>query len=152
MPHAGMVHALEEIHRLLQPNGNLIEIHPALEAPSVIVRSDGMTMFVEGDPGFDYEIDLRQAERAVSTIVDDGLFVLEEDRRFDLMTHASSVPELRNHFAVTGAYDPEEKDAALAREQDEMYARAQEAMDSTSGLTELIYLEPARMSRLAPVR
>jgi hypothetical protein len=152
MPHEGMVHALEEIHRLLRTNGSVIEIHPALEAPSVIVRSDGMTPFVEPDPGFDYEMDLRQTERAVSTVVDRGLFVLEDDRRFDLMTHAASVSELRHHFAVTGAYDPEETDETLARQQDEMYARAQEALDGASGLSELIYREPARMSRLAPVR
>jgi hypothetical protein len=97
-----MVHALEEIHRLLRPNGTLIEIHPALEAPSVIVRSDGTTPFVERDPAFDYEMDLRQAEVAVATVADCGLFVLEDDRHFDLMTHAASVSELRDHFAVTG--------------------------------------------------
>jgi len=31
MEHEGMVHALEEIHRLLKPAGTLIEIHPSLE-------------------------------------------------------------------------------------------------------------------------
>ena len=45
-----MVHALEEIHRLLRPDGRLIEIHPALEEPYVMVKSDGYVAFVEPDP------------------------------------------------------------------------------------------------------
>jgi hypothetical protein len=32
MEYGGMVHALEEIHRLLKPSGRLIDIHPVAEA------------------------------------------------------------------------------------------------------------------------
>ena len=146
-----MVHALEEIDRLLRPAGTLIEIHPALEVPSVEVRSDGAVSFVEPDPGFDYEDDLRHAEHAVATIVGRGVFALDGDRRFEMRTHASSVRELRDHFAVVGAYDPEEKEEALARRQDEMYERAQAVMERSAG-AELVYVEPALMSRLLPSR
>ena len=31
-----MVHALEEIHRLLKPAGTLIEIHPSVDAPPFV--------------------------------------------------------------------------------------------------------------------
>ena len=65
-----MVHALEQIHRLLRPAGTLIEIHPAREAPFVEVWSNGELSFREDDPGFDYEDDLRSAEEAVATVVD----------------------------------------------------------------------------------
>jgi hypothetical protein len=105
----------------------------------------------EDDPGFDYEDDLRAAERAVATVVDRGRFVLEERRRFELRTHASSVQELRDHWAVTGAYDPEEKAEVLVRRRDEMYARANAALERSPG-AELVYTEPAMMSRLVPVR
>jgi hypothetical protein len=69
MEHEGMVHALEEIHRLLRRAGTLIEIHPALEVPFVEVRSNREPSFREDDPGYDYEDDLRSAEEAVEAVV-----------------------------------------------------------------------------------
>ena len=149
MEHQGMVHALEEIHRLLRPAGTLIEIHPALEVPFLEVSSNGELFFSEDDPGFDYEDDLRHAEAAVSAVVGSGAFAIDDRRRFELRTHASSVTELRDHWAVSGAYDLEEKEETLARRQDEMYARSHEALERSPG-AELIYVEPATMSRLRP--
>jgi hypothetical protein len=144
-----MVHALEQIHRLLRRAGTLIEIHPALEFPFVEVRSNGELSFREDDPGFDYEDDLRSAEDAVATVVGRGLFVLQERRRFELRTHASSVREFQNHWAVVGAYDPEEMEEALVRRQDEMFARSHEVLERSPG-AELVYVEPATMTRLMP--
>jgi hypothetical protein len=149
MEQGGMVHALEQIHRLLRRAGTLIEIHPALEFPFVEVRSNGELSFREDDPGFDYEDDLRSAEDAVATVVGRGLFVLQERRRFELRTHASSVREFQNHWAVVGAYDPEEKEEALVRRQDEMFARSHEVLERSPG-AELVYVEPATMTRLMP--
>ena len=77
------------------------------------------------------------------------VFAIDERRGFELRTHASSVKELRDHWAVSGSYDPEEKDETLVRRQDEMYARAHEVLDRSSG-AELVYVEPATMSRLTP--
>jgi hypothetical protein len=149
MEQEGMVHALEQINRLLRPAGTLIEIHPALEVPFVEVRPNGELSFREDDPGFDYENDLRSAEEAVATLVGRRVFVLQERRRFELRTHASSVRELRDHWAVVGAYDPEEKEEALVRRQDEMYARAHEVLERSPGAG-LVYVEPATMSQLIP--
>jgi SAM-dependent methyltransferase len=146
----GMVHALEEIHRVMRPAGALIEIHPALEFPFLEVRSNGELFFSENDPGFDYEEDSRNAEAAVATVIGRGVFVLEEIRRFELRTHASSLKELRDHWTVADAYDPEEKEETLARRQEEMYARAYEVLERSPG-AELVYVEPATMSRLIPV-
>jgi phosphoglycolate phosphatase-like HAD superfamily hydrolase len=146
----GMVHALEEIHRLTRPAGTLIEIHPALEVPFVEVRTNGELFFSEDDPGFDYEDDLRHAEAAVATVVGRGAFVLEGSRRFELRTHATSVEELRQYWEVYGAYDPEEKEEALARRQDEMYERAHDTLARLPG-SDVVYVEPATMSRLVPM-
>jgi hypothetical protein len=129
MEHEGMVHALEQIHRLLRRAGTLIEIHPALEAPFVEVKSNGELSFREDDPGFDYEDDLRSADEVVAKVVGRGVFVLHGRRLFEMRTHASSVREFRDHLAVVGAYDPEEKEEALVRRQDEMYARAHEVLE-----------------------
>jgi hypothetical protein len=145
----GMVHALEEIHRLTRPAGTLIEIHPALEFPFVEVRSNGELLFSEDDPGFDYEDDSRHAGG--------GDLDRRRPRRLRprgeppvrVRTHASSVKELRDHWAVADAYDPEEKEETLARRQEEMYARAHEVLERSPG-AELVYVEPATMSRLTP--
>jgi hypothetical protein len=145
----GMVHALEEIHRVTRPTGTLIEIHPALEFPFFEVRSNGELLFSENDPGFDYEEDSRHAEAAVATVVGRGLFVLEESRRFELRQHASSLNELRDHWAVADAYDTEEKDETLARRAEQMYVRAQEVLERSPG-AEFVYVEPATISRLTP--
>jgi hypothetical protein len=149
MEQEGMVHALEQIHRLLRQAGTLIEIHPAIEVPFVEVRSNGEPSFREDDPGFDYEDDLRSAEEAVATVVGRGVFVLQERRRFEMRTHASSVREFRDYWAVVEAYDPEGKEEALVRGQDEMFGRAHEVLERSPG-AELVYVEPATMSRLTP--
>jgi SAM-dependent methyltransferase len=143
----GMVHALEEIHRVTRPAGTLIEIHPALEFPFLEVRSNEELFFSENDPGFDYEEDSRHAEAAVATVVGRGLFVLEESRRFELRIHASSLQELRDHWAVADAYITEEKEETLARRAEEMYARADQVLQRSPG-AELVYVEPATISRL----
>jgi hypothetical protein len=149
MEQEGMVHALEQIHRLLRRAGMLIEIHPALEVPFVEVWSKGELSFREDDPGFDYEGDLRSAEEAVATVVGRGVFVPQERRRFELRTHASSVREFQDHWAVVEAYDPDEMEETLVRRQDEMFARAHEVLERSPG-AELVYVEPATMSRLMP--
>ena len=144
-----MVHALEEIHRVTRRTGTLIEIHPALEFPFLEVRSNGEVFFSENDPGFDYEEDSRHAEAAVATVVGRGLFVLEGSRRFELRKHASSLEELLDHWAVADAYITEVKEETLARRAEEMYARADEVLDRSPG-AELVYVEPATISRLTP--
>jgi hypothetical protein len=147
----GMVHALEQIHRMTRPAGKLIEIHPALEFPFLEVRSNGELFFSEKDPGFDYEEDSRHAETAVATVVGRGLFNLEESRRFELRKHASSLQELLDHWAVSDAYITEEKEETLARRAEEMYTRAHEVLQRSPGAAELVYVEPATISRLTPV-
>ena len=146
-----MVHALEEIHRLLKPTGILIEIHPAIAPPPYVqVASTGNVSFSEEDPGYDYDDDLRHAEAAVATAVDRGMFVPGDRRRFELRTHGASVEELRDYWTVYDAYDPEVKEESVARRRDEMYARASEALERSPG-SEIVYVEPAVMSQLTPL-
>ena len=145
-----MVHALEEIRRLLRAAGTLLEIHPAVdEPPFVEVRTDGQLLFGENDPAFDYEEDLRDAEAAVATAVERGMFTIEDRRRFELRTYAASVVELRDHWALVGAYDPEEPEETLMRRRDEMYARAHRVLERSPS-AEIVYVEPATMTRLTP--
>ena len=146
-----MVHALEEIHRLLKPTGTLIEIHPAIAPPPFVqVASMGNVSFSEEDPGYDYDDDLRHAEAAVATAVDRGMFVPGDRRRFELRTHGASVEELRDYWTVYDAYDPEVKEESVARLRDEMYARAAKALERSPS-SEIVYVEPAVMSQLTPL-
>lgn len=59
-----MVHALEEIKRLLRPDASLIDIHPLREAPIIQVHSAGGVVFAEPSSGYDYDDDLRHADDA----------------------------------------------------------------------------------------
>lgn len=143
-----MVHALEEIHRLLQPTGTLIEIHPAVEPPPFVeVRSGGTVSLSEKDPAFDYADDSVHAEAAVATVAERGMFAADEPRPFELRTHAASVAEMKGYWSVYGAYDPEEREESLVRRKDEMYERAAEAMERFPG-SEIVFVEPAMMTRL----
>jgi hypothetical protein len=86
----------------------------------------------------------------VASVVDRGMFLLEDRRRFELRTHAESVEELRDHWEVAGAYDPKEMEETLVLRRDEMYARAHAAMEDAARPSEVVYVEPATMSRLTP--
>ncbi len=147
-----MVHALREIHRLLRRDGCLIEIHPVVGAPTVEVSQDGHLSFVEHDPGYDYEDDLRSAEDAVDRVIEAGVFMVDRSREFELRTHSSSVAELRDHFAVSSAYDEDPKDEYLLALQTEMFTRVEQVMRTSDRSVEVVYCERARMTLLRPRR
>jgi len=148
MEQRGMVHALERIERLLRPGGSLVEIHPALEAPLIEVRSNAVLAFAEPDPGYDYEDDLRRAEEAVARVVSRGLFVIDRSHEFDFLTYGSSVKELRDFFAQAGAYDDREKEEAVVARQADVYARVEDVLRSSETGADVIYHEPGSMARL----
>ncbi len=145
-----MVHALGEIHRLLRRDGCLIEIHPVVGPPTVEVRQDSIRTFAEPDPGYDYEDDLRSAEDAVDRVIEAGIFMVDRSREFELRTHSSSVAELRDHFAVSGAYDADPKDEHLLALQADLYGRVENALRTSGRSAEVVYCERARMARLRP--
>jgi hypothetical protein len=145
-----MVHALEEIQRLLKPNGCLIDIHPVREAPLIKVYRGSSVLFVGTDPGYDYDEDIQQAEAALAQIVQRGLFVIEGSSKFDLTTYASSVAELQEFFAMVGAYDDDPKDDAMEAQRTALYARVEEIMQAAGGDAEIAYHERAHITRLNP--
>lgn len=142
-----MVHALEGIHRLLRPSGTLIEIHP-VHGAWVEVRSGDDVVFVEPDPGFDSDAELRPTDEALRTVVRRGVFALGRSQEFDFLTYASSVRELRDHFTIVGGYSegPPQRTTHL---RDALYARAHDVM-TRSAEARLAYREQAKMSRFVP--
>jgi SAM-dependent methyltransferase len=145
----GMVHALKNIHRLLRPDGVLIDIHPAREAPLVEVHADGRIVVTEryirahGD-------DMVQAEEALAEIVRRGVFAEEAVRAFEFMTYASCVAELRAFFEEAGAYDTSPIIDQVAARRDAMYARVEKVRRRIGKRAEIGFREPTRMSRLVP--
>jgi hypothetical protein len=93
-----MVHALEKIHDLLQPTGILIDIHPFPEPPSLLVRVADVIHEAgwvrESDDYLAYE----QADRALTEVIERGLFMLERRAQFRFTTHAPSLDDLRKHL------------------------------------------------------
>lgn len=144
-----MVHALEEIRRLLKPDGCVIDIHPVREAPPIRIYQGSKLLFAESEPGFDYDADIGHAEGALEEAVRRGLFVVEGGGEYDLIVHASSVRELRDFWAEYGAYNDSPKEETVAARQDEMYARADAIMRSNEG-AEIAYRERGRITRLNP--
>lgn len=145
-----MVHALEEIQRLLRPDGCLIDIHPVLEAPLVKVYEGSSVIFVEPDPSYDYEEDLRQAEDALTQVVQRGMFVIGSSSELDLVTYGSSVTELRDYWAKVGAYSDSPKDDAVEARVTELYARVEEIMQAAGQGAEIALHERARITRMNP--
>ena len=145
-----MVHALEEIRRLLCSDGTLIDIHPVREEPRIEVEARDGIRFSETYPGYDYDEDLRQAEDALDQVVARGLFVSERSCEFDSRTYASSCAELRDHLAEAGAYSEGPKDDVVLARRSELYARAEEVMKAVGEPAEVVCHERARMTRLTP--
>jgi hypothetical protein len=136
-----MVHALEQAQRVLKSDGYLIDIQPLIEAPLIKVFQGNSVVFVEPDPSYDYEADLRQADAALTQIIQRGLFAIEERREFDFLTHGSSAPELLTFWS--------KGDAAEQRIQD-VYTHFEKIRLAAGSGTEIALHERARIIRLKP--
>jgi len=146
-----MVHALEEIQRLLKPDGCLIDIHPVLEDPLMVTYQGGRVLFTESVPvsAHDYKV-ISQADDALAQVVQRGLFIIERRGEFDLTTYASSVAELREFFAKAGAFSDSPKDEAVETRQTALYARVEEVMQAAGVGAEVAYHERGRITRMNP--
>jgi hypothetical protein len=110
-----MVHALEEVQRLLKSTGRLIDIQPLIEAPLLQVHKENTVVFVEPDPSYDYEEDLKQADATLTQVIQRGLLVIEERSEFDFLTHGSSAQELLAFWDKASADDDISEDLAEQR-------------------------------------
>ena len=88
-----MVHALEEIHRLLKPAGTLIDIHPMAESSPIEIHQGGKIDVAGQLSVRQWCIDFQQADNALSEIAQRGLFAVERDAVFDSLTHYASAAE-----------------------------------------------------------
>ena len=144
-----MVHAFEEIRRLLRRDGILINILPFPEGEIIKVFQGDRLLFAEPKRDSDSE-DVLAADEAVEQVVERGLYLIERSEEFDYLTYGSSVEELRAYWARYEAYNEnfKEKEALL----EELYTRAEDIMRAAGPGTEVATYERTRITRLKPVR
>ena len=148
-----MVHALEEIHRLVKPTGILIDIHPVAE-PSPIEIHLGEKIERVGDLSVrQWCSDYQHADEALTEIKQRGLFMVERQGMFNSLTYYDSVAEMRTDWKE--AIDKFARDAQSIDESvpqaEAMAARAEELMQAAGSEAELIVGERVHISRLKPI-
>ena len=132
-----MVHALEEIHRLLQPGGYLIDIHPARVVTQIEVRRGGVVTFCEPVSGETFE-DIGWAEDALAQVTRDGLFTVEQADEFDWRIYASSVAELCDYIVQVSTYSEGTPFEVAALQEPGMAARVQGALQAAGVGAEVV--------------
>ena len=133
-----MVHALEQIHNLLTPNGILIDIHPSGELVEFLLLLEEGEQFIGHMQETDDYIEYRQADEAIESVISRGLFQVEEMGGFEFLTHADSFDELKTFL------DENWSDAVVP---DEVIASAK-AYENEQGECKTILREKARFRLL----
>ena len=101
-----MVHALEQIHKLLKPfdkaqdgpGGYLIDIHPNGELVEFILPLEDGEQFIGYMQETDDYIEYHQANDALESSVSAGLFQVMKSGEFEFLTHADSFNELKTYL------------------------------------------------------
>lgn len=145
-----MVHALEEIHRLLRPDGTLVDIHPFPEPSLVKVIQGDRILFAEPKRESNHE-SVQHADRAVAEVLARKLFVAERNHEFDFFSYGPSVSELRDFWDRYNAFNESPKEQALLEYEDEVFARAEETLRGSGEEAEAAIHDRARIVRLKPV-
>jgi hypothetical protein len=99
MERAGMVHALETIHELLEPGGVLLDIHPTNEPATIAVRLREQLIPAGWVRESDDYVEYEWADEALQRAVSDRRFALAQAGTFQFIWHADSMSELRAYLA-----------------------------------------------------
>jgi len=148
-----MVHALEEIHRLLKPTGILIDIHPVAESSPIEIHQ-GEKIEPVGDLSVhQWCSDYQHADNALTEIKQRGLFIVEREGMFNSLTYYDSVAEMRTDWKE--AIDKFARDAQSIDESlphaEAMAARAETMMQTAASGAELVVGERVHISCLKPI-
>lgn len=134
-----MVHALEYAHRMLRPDGALINVHDLpvphlieIHSPEAATKAGWLTDRTDF-------ADERSALNALAQVVDDGHFTLEDERDFDFNIHADDWNELREWLA-------ESWESAVLSER--TIQRVEEVIREAGQPARVVLIVPARMTKL----
>jgi len=144
-----MVHALEEIPRLLKADGILIDIHPVPESPRVKVIRDDKMLFNE-PRRLTVDQEIQQAEHALAETIKREIFVLDRSAEFDFFSYGLSGSELREFWDRYNAYDDSPQDQTKLAQEEAVYSKADEIMQGSGEDTKVAVHEIVRIARLKP--
>ena len=134
-----MVHALEQLHEMLESNGRLLDLHPIPEPPTIHVRLGEETHLAGWLQEADDYVEYQQAEDAIATAVARQLYTIEKQSTFTFKTYAPDIYALRDHLAENW------QDAIIS---EQVIRRADELMGSIEPDQEVILREVVRISLL----
>lgn len=138
-----MVHALETVHRLLNPGGVILNVHDLAESSPMDVRGDGRDGSVVrvGELGDDSDYALlHDADDALDRVVETGLFAMGARVTFAYETHMDSLKTFDDWY--TGTW-------ASTTFSDEGHQKLASATRTAKGKVTIIIHRVARMTRLA---
>lgn len=145
-----MVHALEEIRRLLKVDGAVVNILPFPEGYFIEVHHNGRILFNERKRETSSE-DVLRAEAAIKQVLDQGLFLLDHEDAFDFRTYGSSVSEVRAYWEEQNAYEEEPKPEDVQEREEYLYSQVEQILDELGERAEVAFRERVRIARLSPV-
>jgi hypothetical protein len=152
MEYGGMVHALEEIRRLLKPTGVLIDIHPVAEAEHIEIHQGGRIDLAGDLTVRQWCFEFEQADIALAEVTRRGVFAVERESLFDSLTYYDSAEEMRasiKESIVKYARSPEAVDEAMP-DAEALSDRIAELMQAAGSGAELVDRERTHISRLRP--
>ena len=145
-----MVHALEEIHRLLKPGGELIDIHPVSEHSQIEIHRNGKIDPVGYLEVPQWCVDFEQADNALTEIIQRGLYSIGKIDEFDTLTYYDTADEMG-----TSIKESIHKYARDSRSADEdipqvegLAARADDLLQAAGSGAALVLRERDHISRL----
>ena len=148
-----MVHALEEIHRLLKPDGRLIDIHPVSEHSQIEIHQNGKIDLVGHLHVHQWCVDFEEADKALAEIIRRGIYAVEQKGIFDTLTYYDSATEMGTalkqsiyKFVREGVPVDEE-----VSQVEMLAAQADELLQAVGGEAMLVLRERDHISRLRPI-
>ena len=148
-----MVHALEEIHRLLKPSGFLIDIHPVAVHSSIEIHKNENIDLVGQLEVSQWCVDFQEADEALDEIIRRGTFTVEQKGMFDTLTYYDSATEMGTalkesiHKYVREGEPVEEEVSQVVA----LALKAEEALQTAPNGAELVLRERDHISRMKPM-
>lgn len=136
-----MVHALEQVHALLEPGGTLINIQPEGELVEFYAVMDEGEQFIGYMLESDNYIEYFQAMHAIEAATSMGLFRIQNVGEFEFCNYADSFHEMKTYL------DENWSDAVIT---DEVIASAKNLEDE-HGAYKTILREKVKLSLLRSI-
>ena len=148
-----MVHALEKIHRLLKPDGFLIDIHPVAEYSSIEIHKNGEIDLVGHLKIHQWCVDFQEADKALEKIIKRGMYTVEQKSLYDTLTYYDSATEMGT--ALKESIHKYVREGEPIHEEvshvETLAMQAEEALQAAGKGANLVLREKDHISRLKPM-